>query len=162
MATEMTELRVLADFVSDALRFQLLDPTKVVAWADAMIAEADAPPPWMLDLSLANPNDPESLRAALDSVPGTPDRGRSVRLLSALVLRQWREGRLTFDGLRGIGWELLHRSDTAPGVRDWGVWIEAVGEEYDSHLITGQELDRWIESELREFEDDLTRIPSWI
>lgn len=160
MSSETTELRVLADFASDALRFRLLDPAKVVAWADAMIDEVDIARPWMMDLSLANPNDPDELRAALKSVPGTPNPSQSLRLLSALVLREWREGRLTFDRLRGIGWQ-LHGDGFPPGARDWGLHVEVTGEDYDNHFMTGEELDRWIESELREFEDDLTRLPPW-
>ncbi|HEV7298407.1 MAG TPA: hypothetical protein VGN72_03515 [Tepidisphaeraceae bacterium] len=48
-------VRVLADFASNAVLFDLLDPAKVVAWADLLIAGLEILPPWMMDLSLADP-----------------------------------------------------------------------------------------------------------
>ena len=95
MLTEPIGIRVLADFASDAVRFELLEPAKVVAWADALIAGSEIAPPWMMDLSLADQSDPLAVCAALREVPGESDVSQSLRLLNGLVLREWRHGNLT-------------------------------------------------------------------
>ncbi len=110
MPTEPIGLRLLADFASDAVHFELLEPAKVVAWADSLIAGSELPPPWMMDLSLVDQSDPLAVRAALREVPGESDFSQSIRLLNGLVLREWRRKKLTIGQVRGIAWQ-LYRSE---------------------------------------------------
>src|SRR5688572_15446376 len=95
MSASGIDYRILANFASDALYFGLIEPAKIIAWADELIAASDVPTLWMIEVSLADLTDPMALYAALGAVPGTPDKSESVNLLSALVLREWRRGALT-------------------------------------------------------------------
>ena len=57
----------LGEFARLALRFRLLAPPSIVAWADALIADRDIPAPWLIDLALAKP---DTIDDALKRVPG--------------------------------------------------------------------------------------------
>jgi hypothetical protein len=161
MPTKPIGLRVLADFASDAVHFELLEPAKVIAWADSMIGAADVPPPWMIDLSLADQSDPLAVRAALREVPGEPDPDQSTRLLNALVLREWQRGRLTIGRVRGIGWRLYSSELERRDLSRWGVVVECEGESLDDGSISESTLRGIIDRELVPFEADVRQLPPW-
>lgn len=167
MPKEPIGLRVLADFASDAVHFALLEPAKVVAWADSLIADSQVPPPWMIDLSLVNLSDPLAVRAALREVPGASDPPQSIGLLNGLVLREWRHGKLTIGRVRGIGWQLyrseFERHDLSQwgDLRQWGVVVECIGESLDEGHISEFTMREIIDRELSAFEQDARRLPSW-
>ena len=161
MPTEPIGTRVLADFASDAVHFELLEPAKVIAWADSLIAGSEMPPPWMMDLSLADQSDPLAVRAALREVPGESDVAQSVRLLNALVLREWRHGNLTIGRVRGIGWQLYRSEFERHELSQWGVVVECEGENLDEGYISEGTMREIIDRELAPFENDVRRLPPW-
>ena len=57
-----------AEFARLGLRFRILPPTAVTAWADGIIAETDVPATWLVDLAMAT--DSEMMENALRLVPG--------------------------------------------------------------------------------------------
>jgi hypothetical protein len=153
--------RVLADFALYALRFKLVEPTNIVLWADALVADSECPAPWMIDLSLVDRSDPHAMLVLLRQVPGEPDLQESLGLLSGLVLRDWKNGRLTISDVRGIGWELYMRNVERPNSSKWGVVVECQGEELDAGYLSEVELRAVIENELARFEPNLQRLPHW-
>jgi hypothetical protein len=153
--------RILADCASYALRFKLIEPAKIVAWADALIAESELPAPWMIDLSLVDKSDPHAVLVLLRQVPGEPKLQDSLALLSALVLREWRSGRLTIGEVRGFGWELYRIYPERLDLTEWGVVVECKGEELDAGYMSDAEMRGVIENELGRFESDLQRLLGW-
>ena len=153
--------RVLADFALYALRFKLIEAAKIVSWADALIAESEFPAPWMIDVSLVDKSDAHAILVLLRQVPGEPKLQDSLALLSALVLREWRSGRLTIGEVRGIGWVLYMDNVERPDSSKWGVVVECQGEELDAGYLSEAELRGVIDKELARFEPDLQRLPGW-
>ena len=157
------DLKVLADFAAQAIHFVLLDPTNVVAWADRQIAAGEIPPPWLIDLSLVNPEDPMAVQSALRAVPGEPDPQQSLLLLNALVLRDWRRGRLSIGRVCGIGWQLYRdQYERGDDTNAWGVVVECNGDELDNGFISQAEMRQIIDFELGRFAGYLPRLPSWV
>jgi hypothetical protein len=161
MPTEPIGLRLLADFASDAVHFELLEPAKVIAWADSLIAGSELPPPWMMDLSLVDQSDPLAVRAALREVPGESDFGQSIRLLNGLVLREWRRKKLTIGQVRGIGWQLCRSEFERQDLSQWGVVVECEGDSLDEGYISEATMREIIDRELAPFEHDARRLPPW-
>jgi hypothetical protein len=159
MAKELTGQRVVADFAAYVLRFGLLQPAQVIAWADALIAHSDVAAPWMLDLSLVDKSDPHAVVAQLRRVPGDSNLRESIDLLSGLVLRQWKGGRLTIGDVRGIGWR-VHLEH--PDCCHWGAAVECRGEELDDGHISEADMREVIDRELASFWPELQRLPSWV
>ena len=153
--------RVLADFALYALRFKLIEAAKIVAWADALIAESELPAPWMIDLSLVDKSDPHAVLVLLRQVPGEPNLQESLGLLNGLVSREWRNGRLTIGEVRGIGWMLYMDNVERPDFSKWGVVVECQGEELDAGYLSEAELRGVIDKELVRFQPDLERLPGW-
>jgi hypothetical protein len=154
-------IKDLAEFARLGLRFHILTPSAVVEWADRLIAESDVPAPWVIDLSLSRPNDVED---RLRRVPGEPQLDMATRLFLGLVRRRWREGRLTIGEVRGIGWSLhCDLALPAPGGRaDWGVCLEAEGEEFDQGWRTEADLRESIEEKLAQYADIESWLPNWV
>ncbi len=161
MPTEPIGLRVLADFASDALHFELLKPANVVAWADSLIAEVETPPAWLIELSLSRVSDPLSIHAALREVPGESALEESLRLLNALVWREWSRGVLTIGKVRGVGWELYRSEFEQHDLSKWGVVVECEGEALDDGHINEATMHDIIDRELARFADDVRLLPSW-
>ncbi|QOV91681.1 hypothetical protein [Humisphaera borealis] len=161
MLTPPLDLRVLAQFASDAIHFELLDPANVIVWADSLIAESDIPPPWLIDLSLVDPSDSLAVRAALRAVPGEPDVDQSDRLLNSLVLREWQRGKLTTQRICTIGWQLYTRDPDRRELTQWGVVVDHSGEQLDDGCISKETMRETIDQELVPFADDVPRLPPW-
>jgi|HubBroStandDraft_4_1064222.scaffolds.fasta_scaffold125761_1 hypothetical protein len=153
--------RVLADFAFYALRFKLIEAAKVVSWADELIADSKSPPPWMVDLSLVDKSDPHATLVLLRQVPGEPNLEESLDLLNGLVLREWRNGRLTIGEVRGIGWVLYMDNVERPDSSKWGVVVECKGEEMDNGYLSEAQLRDVIDNQLARFEPELRRLPDW-
>ena len=154
--------RVLADFAADAVRCGLLTPDRVIAWADGLVATVDGPPPpWLMDLSLADPSDGAAVCAALSALPGAPDATASDRLLNALVWRERATGRLTDDRVVAIG-RLLFLSRPDPDrYRHWGVQIDDSADLHDVGILTADDLRHDIDTALATFAVDADRLPTW-
>jgi hypothetical protein len=153
--------RDLAEFALLALRFRILAAATVIEWADGIIESGDASPPsWVIDLALAKPNTVED---ALKRVPGEAHAELPIRLFLALVRRRWQSGRLSIGDVRGIGWR-LHGELTLPtpdGQADWGVCLEAEGEELDEGWRTEDDLRISIDEKLAEYSDVEPALPDW-
>lgn len=161
MPLDLLNVRVFADFASDALHFKLLDPDNVIAWADSMIAESSIPPDWLMDLSLADRSDTLSVCSALRNVPGRPDPEKSLRLVNALVLREWRLGRLPIGQVRGIGWQLYRSEFEQSDLSKWGVIVECQGESLDAGDIPESTMREVIDRELGIFDEYIQALPPW-
>ena len=61
----------------------LIEMEKIIAWADAIIAQENNPPIWVIEISLSSPKDLPSL---LDEVPG-PENIKEIWLGLKRVLR---------------------------------------------------------------------------
>jgi hypothetical protein len=153
--------RVLADFALYALRFKVIEAAKIVSWADELIANSESPAPLMIDLSLVDNSDPHSILVLLRQVPGEPNLEESLDLLNGLVLREWRNGRLTIGGVRGIGWVLYMDNVERPDSSKWGVVVECKGEEMDDGYLSEAHMRDLIDHELARFEPELRRLPHW-
>ena len=152
----------LAEFARLGLRFRVVAPASIVAWADGIIASGDIPEPWLIDLALATK--PDAIEDALEQVPGEPQTDLAIRLFLALVLRRWRSGSLTIGDIRGIGW-LLHCESALPtldGQADWGVCLEVECEELDNGWRTEDDLRASIDEKLAEYSWLEATLPAWV
>lgn len=162
MPTDSDNLRVLAEFAADAFHFGLLAPRQVIAWADSLIAAGPAtPPPWLIDLALADPVDRLALLAALAAVPGDRRPAASAALLEGLVWREWSRGTLTIGRVRGVGWQLHQRGAGHSAPAHWGVVIECEGEFLDDGQISEATMRRLIDRQLARFAPEADRLPPW-
>jgi hypothetical protein len=153
--------RVLADFAYDALYLRLIKPEQVVAWADSMIAATEAPPEWMIELSMVDQSDILAIFEKLRAVPGQPG-DQSLSLLNGLVWREWSRNNLTIGRVRGIGWEIHRRH---PGRLDYTSWGIAVDDDFgvsldEGHITEAQMCDA-ISRLLGAFSQDALALPHW-
>ena len=151
-----------AEFARLGLRFRILPPTAVTAWADGIIAETDVPPTWLVDLAMAT--DSESMENALRLVPGDAHADLAMCLFLALVYRQLRSGGLTVRDVHSIGWS-LHCELALPnpdGQADWGVCLEVECEELDAGWRTEDDLRASIEQKLAQYSVHVESLPVWI
>jgi hypothetical protein len=150
----------LVEFARLALRFRLLAPPSIVAWADALIPDRDIPEPWLIDLALAKP---DTIDDSLRRVPCDAQGDLPMRLFLALLHRRWHSGTLTIGDVRGIGW-LLHCERALPaeaGQADWGVCLEVEGEELDAGWRTEDDLRASIDEKLAEYFGLEAWLPAW-
>lgn len=161
MEIDPSNCRVVADFATYAIEFNLVAPAAVVVWADEMIAAGDVPPPWLLDLALVDTHDESAVMLALRAVPGVPDRDLTFALVGGLVLGRWRANCLTIGDVRGIGWRLYRREFEDHDTRHWGVNIELEGEALDDGHLTQGQMRAVIDRELAAYEPQLALLPAW-
>lgn len=157
-----TNAKDLAELARLGLRFGVVSPAAIIAWADGLIAAGAIPEPWLIDLALAT--QPDGIEDALRRVPGEAQADLSTRLLLTLVLRRWRAGRIDIDVVRGVGWWLhCEEALAAPdGQADWGVCLEVEGEEFDEGWRTEDDLRRSINEALAEYAWLEAQLPSWV
>jgi len=133
------------EFATLGLQLRLLTPANVQSWADGIIAAHNEPPAWPIDLSMAQLNEMTRL---LNTIPGQLSGDLPVRMLLGLVHRKWKNGSISIQQVRGIGFQLhLDRRLAQPEVGgDWGVVLECLCEEFDGGYRT--------EAEMRELVDE--------
>ncbi len=149
-----------AEFALLGIRFRILTPAAVVAWADGIIAQADIPAAWVIELAMATAN---TIEDELKRVPGESQIGLSLHLLLALIFRRWRAGRLTINEVRSIGW-FLHCESALPkpkGNGDWGVCLEYECDGRDEGWRTEDELRKSIDEKLAGYSSIEWMLPSW-
>jgi hypothetical protein len=160
MPTELS-YRAIADFAEDAICFSLIGPTRVVAWADSLIAEVETPLEWMIDLSMVDQSDPAAIEGALRAVPGQSDWNKSLALLNGLVLREWRRGILTMLRVCAIGWQQYLRHPDLE-VTHWAVDTEDAASSLQLGSISETEMRAIINRNLAQFEPAAVLLPAWV
>lgn len=153
-----TTQKDIAEFARLGLRFRILTLHSVVAWADRLIEESDAPQAWVIELAMAEANTVEDV---LRHVPGESRAGVPLQLFLALLHRRWRTGALTIDDVRHIGWT-LHRESALPepeGQPDWGVKLEVECEEFDGGWRSEKQIRTSIDEKLAAYAEDEQLLP---
>lgn len=75
----MSQLKTEADVLRRCLALGLVERRDVIAWADARIAEDDAPDVSLTDIALAGGRSAADVASLLRDVPGTQDRVAYLR-----------------------------------------------------------------------------------
>lgn len=84
----------LAEMYRLLLLIGATDTREVIVWADSVIATADSPPRWILDISLSTDDGPDSIAEKLRDVVSEDER--TVATYSAIlrVFRRYRAGEI--------------------------------------------------------------------
>ena len=150
-----------AEFALLGLRFRILTPAAVIAWADGIIAQTDNPAAWVIELAMATA---DTIEDELKRVPGKGQIGLSLHLFLALVFRRWRSGTLTIEDACIIGWS-LHCESALPrpkGQSDWGVRLSCELDEFEDGLRTEDELRNSIDEKLADYFSVDRMLPTWV
>lgn len=82
----------LAEMYRQLLLIEAIDTREVIAWADSVTATADSPPRWILEISLATADGPESLAEKLRDVVSEDERAVATYSAVLRVFRMYRAG----------------------------------------------------------------------
>ncbi len=82
----------LAEMYRQLLLIEAIDTREVIAWADSVTATADSPPRWILEISLATADGPESLAEKLRDVVSEDERAVAAYSAVLRVFRMYRAG----------------------------------------------------------------------
>jgi hypothetical protein len=152
--------RDLADFAQLGLRYGLLTPKQIQAWADRVLLERAEVPTWAVELSIAELNEMIHL---LGTVPGQTTGDLHLCLLTALIYRQWRSGDLSLQRVMEVGWR-LHLEDRLPHPPDggdWGVVLYCQYEEFEQGYRSEAELNASVQEKLDPYGTYEGGLPDW-
>ncbi len=99
----------IACFLALRLRWNQIEPSAVIAWADSIIADRTDPPDWAIDLSMP-PHPKDELIAMLQNVPGIRTENVGTRVFLALLRQKWITGELTGPQVGRILYGLLQEN----------------------------------------------------
>lgn len=140
----------VADFLILALKWNLIEPQTVVAWADSIIADRAEPPYWAIDLSMP-PRPKEELIALLQSVPGVTWSGSGTNLFVAWLHQKWTQGELSGPQIGRILYGLLQERNLPERL---GNSVYAIDDGYDlaeQGIFDRKEIDKNLESFLESY-----------
>ncbi len=153
---QQLEPQEVASVAALALHFGLLHATDVVAWADSIIADADNPPYWAIELALAKP---DSIQELLRQIPGERDENLARRTFIALVRHHWGIGRLAICDVHVIGRKLYFMD---PDSMIWGIDFDYEFEAYEEGHMAEDDLRTAITGHLAPFANFEPLLTAWL
>ena len=96
----------IACFIALRLRWNQIEPSEVIAWADSVIADRADPPDWAIQLSMP-PRPKDELIALLRKVPGKGTGEAGIGMFVALLRKKWNGGDLSGPQVGRILYGLL-------------------------------------------------------
>jgi hypothetical protein len=142
------------------VRLRVIDVESVRRWADSLIEREAEPAPWMIDLALVTGETAWDLLHRFALVE--PSR-RVLKIVSAIIARNWIRGGLTDRQLAKLGYELFcdvpHFEETV-----WGYRLEQTLETRDQGWIkqSDAEFHDYCRQQLAPCLGSDVRIPAWI
>ena|ERR1051326_5070679 len=151
--------RDLSEFCQLGLRLGAITLEVVRAWGDHVLVTRVNPPPWAIELSVADIADAISV---LNAVKGELTSDLPTRLVIALVRRRWRRGQLSLEDVKNIGWQ-LHASDMleSEAAGDWGVELFCEYEEFEQGFRVQAQMRTSVEEKLAPYSKYDQYLPAW-
>ncbi len=117
----------IAEFLAMGLRWNQIETSKVVAWADSVIRDRSNPPDWAIELSIP-PCDKDEIVNSLLSIGGA-QRGRvGTNMFVAMLRRKWNASELSGYQIARILYGLLQEGCLP---QDVGTVIYTIDDGYD-------------------------------
>lgn len=148
--------QAVASVAALALHFGLVETTDVVEWADSIIADANDPPYWAIELALAKP---ENVQELLRQIPGERDDNLARQVFLALIRHHWIAGHLSINDVRVIGRTLYFME---PESMVWGIVVDDEFEAFEEGHLAKGDLRTAITEHLTPFARFELLLPEWL